>query len=146
MYKIETKRLIGFTDLIITDGFLRCSTKPTEINNILEIRPTSGRESSFLFYDKNSQETLICHIGITWQRGRTEISYGTVDRYRGNGLMQEALKGFLAWVVENTLESQIWGLPNGEESQHILEKCGFCFYGKVEEHPSCSWFLFAIDR
>ena len=142
---IQTDRLIGYSDMIVTDGFIQ---KPSVIDNcinILSIQKTTGREAGFMFYDKNNQDTLICHVAITWQRNRTEVSYGTESLFRNKGYMQEALNAFLEWFSNNTKEIKIWALPNGDESKHILEKCGFKYFGTVEGTKS-SWYVFNICR
>ena len=61
--------------------------------------------------------------------------------------MMPIVNVFNEWFAANTSENKIWGLPNGtnrEESKHILEKCGFIYYGKVEENDSCSWYVYDI--
>ncbi len=146
MYEIETERLIGLSDLAIENGLLTCQPQTDNVINLLELKPSTGRESAFLFYEKKKKKALVCHIGITWKRGRTEVSYGTENDFRRLGYMQEALIGLLNWIIDNTEEDKIWGLPNGAESQHILEKCGFVYYGKDEAAPTRDWFLFSIDR
>ena len=61
------------------------------------------------------------------------------------------LDGFIARkknLIEgaaNTKEIKIWALPNGDESKHILEKCGFKYFGTVEGTKS-SWYVFNICR
>ena len=133
--------------MVIENGRLKGAPLPEGIIDIFSLEPASGRESAFVFYDKDNPDNKICHVGITWQRGRTEVTYGTESPYRKKGFMQEALDAFLKWFAANISENKIWGLPNGtnrEESKHILEKCGFIYYGKVEENDSCSWYVYDI--
>lgn len=145
MYSIQTDRLVGYSDMIVTDGLIQKPTNDDNCINILSIKRSTGREVGFMFYDRNNQDTKICHVAITWQRNRTEVSYGTESLFRNKGYMQEALKAFLEWVSNSTKENNIWALPNGEESKHILEKCGFKYFGTVEGTKS-SWYIFDIDR
>ena len=142
MYTIETSWMLGYSDMTVENGLLKGAPRPEGSLVILSLKPSRGRESAFVFYDKNKPDTMICHIGITWKRGRTEVHYGTKSPYRQKGFMQEALVAFLKWFTTNTTEKVIWGLPNGDESKHILVKCGFVYYSKVEEHDSCSWYVY----
>lgn len=146
MYRIETKRLVGLSDMTVENGCIAIQTQSYDAIDILELKPSTGRESGFLFYEKNNMNVLVCHIGITWKRGRIEVSYGTESDFRKQGYMQEALRGLLNWIIEETNEDKIWAIPNGEESKHILEKCGFVFFGKVETDLMRNWFLFSVDR
>ena len=146
MFTIETSRMVGCSDMIVENGLLKSAQQPEGILDIFSLKPSTGRESAFLFYDKENPDARICHVGITWKRGRTEVSYGTEAPYRRKGFMQEALVAFLKWFTTNTSENIIWGLPNGDESSHILKKSGFRFYGPVEEDPSCSWYVYEINR
>ena len=148
MHKIITERLIGISDLSIDNGLLKAAYPESYEPDIFS--ETSGfpeLADKFKFFTKDNLTDEICHILVLWKREKKpEVSYGTNDPYRGNGYMQEALNGFLQWVRENTDEKEIWGLPNGdhkEESQYILEKCGF--------KPSCKhssdlyWFVFSCN-
>lgn len=146
MLTIETSRMVGYSDMTVENGLLKGALRPEGALDILSLKPSTGRESAFVFYDKVNPDAMICHIGITWKRDRTEVSYGTESPYRHNGFMQEALVAFLKWFTTNTTENMVWGLPNGDESKHILEKCGFKFYSKVEEHDTCSWYIYEINR
>lgn len=146
MLTIETPRMVGYSEMTVEDGLLQCIPRPEGILDIISLKPLTGRESAFIFYDKYNPNAMICHIGITWKRSRTEVSYGTESPYRQKGFMQEALVAFLKWFTTNTSENAIWGLPNGDESKHILEKCGFIYHSKVEEHDSCSWYVYEISR
>ncbi len=146
MFTIETSRMVGYSDIIVENGQLKCAQQSEEQNDIFSLKPSTGREAAFVFYEKENPDARICHIGVTWQRNRTEVTYGTETPYRQKGFMQEALVAFLKWFTTNTSENIIWGLPNGDESTHILEKCGFSYYGKFEEDPSYSWYIYEICR
>ena len=146
MFTIETSQMVGRSDMIVEDGLLKGAQQPDGILDIFSLKPSTGRESAFWFYDKENPDAKICHVGITWQRGRTEVSYGTETPYRRKGFMQEALVAFLEWFSTNTSENILWGLPSSDESTHILEKCGFKYYGPFEEDHSCSWYVYEIHR
>lgn len=141
MLEIKTKRLVGVSDMKIVDRKLQPTKSESDDIDIFNLQPSSGKESSFIFYDINNVDTLICHIGITWQRNRFEVSYGTEEAYQEKGFLQEALSGFLKWIISNTDEKEIWGLPNGPESEHILVKCGFKYYNQYE-NGDMKWYRF----
>ena len=140
MIEIKTKRLIGRSDMHIEDKHIVYRQKNNAIN-ILNLKEATGQETGFCFYDLNSPEIEICHVGISCTRNRFEVSYGTEEGYRHQGFMIEALNSFTHWVFEQTDKNEIWGLPNGPESQHILEKCGFAYWGPVENTNSSKWFV-----
>ena len=108
MFTIETSRMVGRSDMIVEDGLLKGAQQPDGILDIFSLKPSTGRESAFWFYDKENPDAKICHVGITWQRGRTEVSYGTETPYRRKGFMQEALVAFLEWFSTNTSENILW--------------------------------------
>lgn len=128
MISFETDRLICESDLCIEKGKLVECQKDYTIN-ILNIKPTNGKENGFVFYSKASKTTLVCHVGIIYTRGRFEVSYGVDNEYlRGQGYMTEALKSLCKWLFDNTDQDVIWALPNGpckDASIRILEKCNF---------------------
>ena len=128
MISFETERLICESDLCVEKGKLvECKNDYTI--NILNIKPTTGKENGFVFYSKASQPTLVCHIGIIHTRGRFEVSYGVDNEsLRGQGYMTEALMALCKWLFNNTEQEKIWALPNGpckDASIRILEKCNF---------------------
>ena len=138
--KIITERLVGYSDLVVENGHL-VPKKIRESVNFLNLKPRTGQEEGFVFYDKDDQNILICHVGITTKRERFEVSYGTEESFRENGYMLEALNGLIDFIFSKTNEKIIWAIPNGEISQHILEKCGFRYF--VEEN-GIRWF--ALER
>lgn len=140
MISFETDRLIAKSGMTIVDGkLLECKTDQTVID-IFTIKKTTGLESGFMFYDKVDETVEVCHIGITWQRNRFEVSYGTKAAFRGRGYMKEALSYLVDWIFANTKEPEIWGLPNGIVSEHILSSNGFTYYGPLENTPSMKWY------
>lgn len=141
MLVIKTERLVGVSNMEIQGGKLVSIKREVNEINIFDLKPISGKESAFIFYDIHNTDIEICHIGITWKRNRFEVSYGTNEVYRRKGFLQEALSAFIEWVVSNTDEKEIWGLPNGPESEHILMKCGFIYYDVVENSNS-KWYRF----
>ena len=134
--KIITKRLVGFSDLVIENGHIQ--SKPiNEQGSLLQLKSITGKEEAFCFYDKNDQDILVCHVGITDKREKFEVTYGTVEKFRNRGYMSEALDGFVNFVFAETNEPIIWALPNGAISQHVLEKCKFKY---VCEENGIKWF------
>ncbi len=85
MQRIETARLIGLSEILIEHGKILSYSSPVASINLLNIKPTTGREAGFVFYVKENTLIPVCHIGITWQRNRTEVSYGTEPDYRRCG-------------------------------------------------------------
>ena len=145
MIEYTTNRLKASTEMEVIDGHLMPPTtsKGNSID-ILNLHLTSGRETGFKYVLKTTDEE-VCHIGITKKRGKFEISYGTVEAFRRRGYMCEALSSFLDWLKEKTDEKEVWGLPNGPESEHILKKCGFDYYGLVDESKDSKWYVFYIE-
>lgn len=140
MISFETERLICNSDLCVEKGILVECEKGNTIN-ILNIKPTTGKENGFAFYSKASKPTIVCHIGIIYTRGRFEVSYGVDNEsLRGQGYMTEALKALCGWLFDNTDQDAIWALPNGQykkESISVLKKCGF---QKADEEFGIEWY------
>lgn len=146
MYQIETKRLIGESNILLNNGKI-INNRSCQSINLDCLKPSTGTENGFVFYLKENPKIKVCHIGITWQRDRRlELTYGTEKRYENQKYMQEALQAFIQWVINNTRETELWGLPNSSTSSHIIEKYGFKRIGPVEGFPECSWFLYRIER
>ena len=137
MIKIETNRLIGLSDMIIKDGKLTGVERSGPID-LLTIPVATGRENGFRFYLIDQPDIEVCHIGFTAARDKFEVSYGTELPYRKNGYMTEALLALTEWIFTNTNEDVIWGLPNGPQSQQILERCG---YSLCKEDTSYVWYV-----
>jgi RimJ/RimL family protein N-acetyltransferase len=128
MIYFETERLICKSDLCLENGKLVEDKKDNTID-ILSIKPTTGKEGGFVFYHKKLSTVLICHVGITYARGRFEVTYGVDNElFRNQGYMTEALMALCKWLFNNTEQEKIWALPNGEyreASIRVLEKCTF---------------------
>lgn len=122
----DTSRLLCKTEMIIDNGF-PVAPKETNISeiSILDLKPKTGMEYGFMFFDKESEEN-VCQIHFENKRRDYEVSYGTNEKYRGNGYMKEALMFFVKWIFENTTVEKMCALINNNPtSQHILESCGF---------------------
>lgn len=137
MIEIVTKRLVGISEMVVEnyDIVPKIIDKPV---SLLDLRSRTGKENGFIFYDKDNQDILICHVGITDQRAKFEVSYGTEEKFRGKGYMSEALNGFVNFIFSETNRTEIWAIPNGIVSQHILEKCEFEY---VCEEEGLKYFL-----
>ena len=140
MIYFETERLIAKSEMTVVDGKLLERTSEPTVIDILNIKKTTGLESGFMFYDKADENVEVCHIGIIWQRDRFEVTYGTEKVFEGQGFMKEALSHLVDWIFTNTKEPEIWGLPNGIVSEHILSSNGFVYYGPLENYPSMKWY------
>lgn len=143
MLCFNTERMIAKTEMSIVDGKLMGSCVQLGSLDLLNLRPCTGLETSFKFFRKVDEDTEICHICITHKRNRFEVSYGTQEEFRGQGYMKEALAYLIEWIFDNTNEEEIWGLPNGPDSEHILVASGFDYYGPVENAPSMKWYRIA---
>lgn len=140
MITFDTKRLTGLSDLVLVDQCLGQQVNTVGID-LINLKPSTGREHAFCFYDKQNSNVLICHIAITDKRGRFEVSYGTEEPFRGNGYMTEALTCLCQWLYDNTDRVAIWALPNGphkEESISVLQKCGF---EKADKEFGIEWYV-----
>ena len=142
MIEEYTARMVCKSDIELKNGI---PVPPEPANNgeislinLLNLQPRSGMEYGFMFYEKNGTEN-ICHIHFKNKRREFEISYGTEIDFRRKGYMQEALAFFVNWIFTNTKVPYLYALiSNNDESQHILEKQGFCF----ETHDQYgSWFI-----
>lgn len=140
MICFETKRMIAKSEMIIQNGNLAEKRSSNNAKDILHLNPMTGLESAFVFFDKVDNGVKLCHIGITHKRGRFEVSYGTEEQFRRQGYMKEALAHLVNWIFTNTNEPEIWGLPNGEESEHILQTSGFVYYRPFKECPTMKWY------
>lgn len=133
----ETTRLICKSEMNIIEGYPKPPVTKLKEINLLNIKPRTGREFGFVFYDKNTDER-ICQIHFENKRRDYEISYGTEEQYWGKGYMQEALSFFVKWMFANTSVDCLYALiNNNSSSQHILEKNGFEIEG-VDEFGT--WF------
>lgn len=134
-----TKRLICKTEMNIVEGVLIPSIEQSNSEiNILDLKPSTGMEYGFMFYDKSNEE-FICQIHFEDKRRSFEISYGTDEKFREKGYMTEALEFFVNWIFEHTIIQEMFALINDNPiSQHILENRGFEFY-KQDENGD--WFI-----
>ena len=140
MICFETQRMIAKSEMNIQNGVLTEKESNDRPKDILSLQPSTGLESAFIFYSKDDKSVRICHIQITHKRNRFEVSYGTEEKFRRQGYMKEALACLIDWIFSNTNELVIWGLPNGEESEHILQTSRFTYYGPYEKSTSMKWY------
>ena len=107
----ETTRLICKSEMNIIEGYPKPPVTKLKEINLLNIKPRTGREFGFVFYDKNTDER-ICQIHFENKRRDYEISYGTEEQYWGKGYMQEALSFFVKWMFANTSVDCLYALMN----------------------------------
>lgn len=125
MLIFETNRMKAKSVMSIEDGLLVEKPRSTTDINLLALKPMTGMENGFVFFDKVSGE-MICHIGFTKTRNIPyEISYGTETPFRKQGYMTEAVSGFVKWVFSETEIPFLCGLPSGDESARVVKRCGF---------------------
>lgn len=140
MITIETKRLIGKSDLEVVDGRVAFLEKNRNNFNLLSMKPATGMEQGFVFYLLEQPDELVCHIGITCARNRFEITYGTETKMRNSGYMTEAVAGFLEWLFTQTEVNKVWGFVpiNNEPSKSVLLNNSFI---ADEIEGSTQWFI-----
>ncbi len=68
----------------------------------------------------------LCFKGLK-PEGRTEIGYGILDEYQGQGYATEAVKAAAAWAFQHPEVAAVEAEtePDNAASQRVLEKCGF---------------------
>lgn len=140
MLCFNTERMIAKSEMSIVSGNLIDTLPQNSSIDIFNLQPRTGLESCFRFYNNSNESIEICHIAIIGTRNRFEVSYGTETEFRRKGYMKEALAQLVNWIFFNTREKEIWGLPNGRESEHILQSCGFSYYEPFEEDTSMKWY------
>lgn len=135
MFIEETERLVCKSEMLIVDGFpepIKNEESGVSILNILNMKPATGMEFGFMFFDKATGNN-VCQIHFENKRRKYEVSYGTDEVFRGRGYMKEALNFFVNWIFSNTEVKELVALiNNNDKSQHILESTGFTFFEKDE--------------
>ncbi|NBH61822.1 N-acetyltransferase [Anaerotruncus sp. 80] len=140
MTEFYTKRMIAKSDIVIESGFFR-EEKPDNLTNILELKPMTGEENGFVFYDKDNLEKKICHVYFVGKRGRFEISCGTEKEYRNKGFMTEAIEALCQWIFQSTNYEEIWALPSNPTSVRVLEKNDFIKDEKLSDEINMFWYF-----
>ena len=79
----------------------------------------------------------LCFKGLG-ENGVTEIGYGILEEYQGQGYATEAVDATVAWALKQPevvcVEAETE--PDNHPSRRVLEKCGFLSSGTVgEEGP-----------
>ncbi len=121
--ELKTPRLTMRTNLQFNNGYIVFPPKNHTID-ILGILPTKLEDSSFVFYNDNSD--IVCHISIRADRKPCEFIYETQESYQRKGYMQESLAFVLNLFAENNFKENIYALINNNpKSEHILLKSGF---------------------
>lgn len=135
--EVNTGKMIMRTNVQFENGHLRFPEKKHCVD-LLNLEPSNGEDTGFFFYTPEGKE--ICHVYVRTDRKPCELSYGTVEEFRGKGYMQEALKVVLQLFEDNHINDEISGLIcNNSTSQHILEKLGFVQSGN--SRYGGTWFV-----
>ena len=124
----------------IVDSKLIAKNCNNPVIDLLNLKRTTGRESGFVFYDKDQNNKEICHIGFLSKRDRFELSFGTEIEYRRMGYMYEALVNTIDWIFKHTNENVIWAIPGNNISENLLKKCGFQ-KSTAEQVNEFNWFM-----
>ena len=136
MIQFQTDRMIAKTEMILQSKKLMYMVRSFDETAFLkDDRPDTSMDDCFWFYDADNGNKICC-IMILWKRNRFEVSYNTLEPYRNQGYMTEALKSLCKWLFDNTDQDVIFALPNGlckEASIRILEKCNFIPSGVENE-------------
>ena len=79
----------------------------------------------------------LCFKGLN-TNGTTEIGYGILEEYQGQGYATEAIDATVVWALKqsNVTRVEAETEPYNRASQRVLEKCGFLPSGTFgEEGP-----------
>lgn len=91
--------------------------------------------TNWLVIDKASKKCVggIGFAGIPEEAGESEVGYGMDINERGKGYATEALQCLINWgFTQPKLKTVIaHTLPDGEDSQKVLKKCGFECHGQI---------------
>ncbi|MCR5704076.1 MAG: GNAT family N-acetyltransferase [Eubacterium sp.] len=137
--QIKTKRLVMKTNINIDEyGEFNYPNDNEQSINILSLKPKSAEDTGFVFCLSSDEKEIVCHIGFRNDRKPMEITYGTEEKYQGQGYMTEALNAFLKWFFENTEYKLINGLipDSNTKSRSVAEKNGFVFSEKADNNVS----------
>lgn len=130
MIELYSKRLKICSNIELEDGRI-VFRSPKDALDIYKITPTTGLENGFVAYIACNK---VCHIGFQIKSGFLEISYGTNDKFKGEGYMSEMLPIVLDWFFKETLETCIYARVNKDNKYSIklLEKNNFNQSDKYE--------------
>lgn len=132
MIKIQTARLIIYSDASILDGMLVFpQTKRKEID-LLEIKPHQPQTTGFAIYLKDDNTKPVGQFGFRHDRYENELEYGTNEPYRRKGYMREAMEAFIPWFFQNTSSTIIYGIiaEGNVASENLALEVGFKRTGK----------------
>lgn len=144
MISFETERLIACSNMVLNEGEL-CEGIIPDLEG-LEVflndkyRKEYQLSNSFVFFDKNRIDVPICYISYFKKRDRYELHWETLEQFKKQGYMTEALTAFAKWMKENTEKEVLWALidSNNVPSLKMAQKCGF---GKTEDNiTGTNWY------
>ncbi|MBR2836492.1 MAG: GNAT family N-acetyltransferase [Coriobacteriales bacterium] len=74
----------------------------------------------------------LCFKGLDLN-GVTEVGYGILEKYQGQGYATETVKAVVSWAFDNPMVAAIEAEtdPGNKASQRVLEKCGFVPNGQT---------------
>ena len=80
----------------------------------------------------------LCFKGLDLN-GLTEIGYGILEEYQGQGYATEAVNAISTWAFQETNVKAIEAETDNENiaSRRVLEKCGFITDGKFGKEGLC---------
>ena len=146
MICFHTPRLEAVSEMVVLNGKLL--KKPDEKSDlgILNIQPSTGIESCFVFYDRNRTSTKVCQIAIVTHRERFELEWDTEPLYRCKGYMTEALSAWIEWTSKNTEESELWALIADDNTPSVKTAQKFSFI-KADAYDSKSfWYVLRMNQ
>ena len=149
MIFFETERLTARSNMLLNEGEL-CEGVIPEVES-LEVslsdryRMEYQLSNSFVFFDKNRIDVPICYISYFKKRDIYELHWETLEQFKKQGYMTEALTAFAKWMKENTEKEVLWALidSNNVPSLKTAQKCGF---RKTEDNISgTSWYKLVLE-
>lgn len=130
MLEIVTKRLVIKSDASVLEGeIVFPPTPPLDILNI-DIR---NERNGFAIYLKENPSIQVGQFGFRNDRYPYELAYETIEEYRRNHYMQEAMEAFIDWFFKNVKVDCLYGIiaSGNIPSFKLAMKLGFEETGKT---------------
>ena len=146
MKEFTTQRLLIQTNLELTKNEILIKKEKNENiliqPSLIDLKPSKIENSGFKCCLANEPNIMVAHIAFIFQRGKTEISYGTEQEYQNRGFMTEALPACIKWIYENNYKDEIYALVNNNPySERVLIKCGFKFDYQDKDGK---WYIYSL--
>jgi len=138
MLTFNTKRLIAQTNMIIDEGEL-CFHKKNFGTDLLSLQPNNAQNGAIVFYLQNDPNMEVCKIAVEFKRKPYELIFETINAFRNQGYMSEALAACIEWLFTCTKCQEIYLLINDNPiSKYIATKTGFM---PIQSDDHGNWFI-----